>query len=113
MAEKNEYASVSQKMLTKMAKGFKVMDKMFAYVALAPKDGIFRADLKCDAERSLELRERYEGITATDFKTPLWNTVYLDSDVPDTLIEELIRHSADEVIRKLPKKRREEYLSEQ
>ncbi len=89
---------------------FKVMDKMFAYVALAPKDVIFRANLKCDAEKSLELRERYEGITATDFKTPLWNTIYLDSDVPDALIEDLIRHSADEVVRKLPKKRREEYM---
>ncbi len=88
---------------------FKVMDKMFAYVALSPKDGIFKVNLKCNPEKSIELREQYHGIAATDFKTLLWNTVYLESDVPDKLIEELISHSADEVIRKLPKKKQEEY----
>ncbi len=88
---------------------FKVMGKMFAYIPLEPKDGIFRADLKCNPEKSIELREKYNGITQTDFKTLLWNLVTLESDVPDILIEELIRHSADEVIRKLPKKKQEEY----
>lgn len=88
---------------------FKVMDKMFAYISLEPKDGIFRADLKCDPEKSAELQEKYSGITETDFKTPLWNSVTLESDVPDELIKELIRHSVDEVIRKLPKRKREEY----
>ncbi|MDR1756348.1 MAG: MmcQ/YjbR family DNA-binding protein [Culturomica sp.] len=88
---------------------FKVMDKMFAYIPLAPKDGIFRADLKCNPERSMELREKYNGITETDFKTPLWNLVTLESDVPDRLIEELIRHSVDEVIKKLPKRKQEAY----
>ncbi len=88
---------------------FKVMDKMFAYIALNPKDGIFKVNLKCNPEKSVELREQYRGITSTDFKTLLWNTVYLESDVPDKLIEELISHSADEVIRKLSKKKQEEY----
>jgi predicted DNA-binding protein (MmcQ/YjbR family) len=89
---------------------FKVMEKMFAYIPLKPKDGVFRADLKCNPEKSMELRERYSGITHTDFKTPLWNLVTLESDVPDDLIRELIRHSAEEVIKKLPKRKREEYL---
>jgi predicted DNA-binding protein (MmcQ/YjbR family) len=89
---------------------FKVMEKMFAYVPLNPKDGVFRADLKCNPEKSMELRERYNGITSTDFKTPLWNLVTLESDVPDDLIQELIRHSAEEVIKKLPKRKREEYF---
>lgn len=88
---------------------FKVMDKMFAYIALNPKDGTFKVELKCNPERSIELREQYYGIIATAFKTPLWNTVYLESDVPDKLIEELICHSVDEVIGKLPKKKQEEY----
>lgn len=88
---------------------FKVMDKMFAYIPLAPKDGVFRADLKCNPERSVELRENYCGITQTDFKTLLWNLVTLESDVPDQLIKELIYHSAEEVIKKLPKKKQEEY----
>ena len=91
---------------------FKVMDKMFAYIPLEPKDGVFKADLKCNPEKSIELRDRYYGITETDFKTPLWNLVTLDSDVPDELIKELIQHSVDEVIKKLPKRKREEYLNQ-
>lgn len=91
---------------------FKVMDKMFAYIPLDPKDGIFKADLKCNPEKSVELREKYGGITETDFKTPLWNLVTLESDVPDNLIKELIQHSVDEVIKKLPKRKREEYLNQ-
>lgn len=90
---------------------FKVMDKMFTYIPLEPKDGVFKANLKCDADKSLELREKYHGITETDFKTPLWNLVTLDSDVPDEVIKELIQHSADEVIRKLPKKKQAEYFN--
>lgn len=90
---------------------FKVMGKMFAYIPLEPKDGIFKACLKCDPEKSVELRETYEGITETDFKTPLWNLVTLESDVPDGLIRELIRHSVDEVIKKLPKYKREAYFN--
>ncbi len=69
---------------------FKVMGKMFAYIPLEPKDSIFKADLKCNPEKSLELREKYSGITHTDFKTLLWNLVTLESDVPDDLIKELI-----------------------
>jgi predicted DNA-binding protein (MmcQ/YjbR family) len=89
---------------------FKVMDKMFTYIPLEPKDGVFKADLKCNPEKSIELRERYYGINPTDFKTPLWNLVTLESDVPDKLIKELIQHSVDEVIKKLPKYKQEEYL---
>lgn len=91
---------------------FKVMDKMFVYIPLEPKDGVFRANLKCDPEKSIELREKYSGITETDFKTPSWNLVTLDSDVPDNLIKELILHSVDEVIKKLSKRKREEYLNQ-
>ncbi|MDR0431260.1 MAG: MmcQ/YjbR family DNA-binding protein [Tannerellaceae bacterium] len=91
---------------------FKVMDKMFCYIPLEPKDGVFKADLKCDPEKSVELREKYNGITQTDFKTPLWNLVTLESDVPDELIMELIQHSVDEVIKKLSKRKQEEYFSQ-
>jgi predicted DNA-binding protein (MmcQ/YjbR family) len=88
---------------------FKVAGKMFCFMDIAPKDGVFRAALKCDPARSESLREQYHGITRTQFKTLLWNNITLASDVPDELIEELICHSADEVVKKLPKKRQEEY----
>ncbi|MDR2039960.1 MAG: MmcQ/YjbR family DNA-binding protein [Bacteroidales bacterium] len=90
----------------------KVMDKMFAYITLEPKDGVFRVNLKCDPEKSMELRERFWGITETDFKTPSWNLVTLESDVPDDLIKELIQHSVDEVIKKLSKRKQDEYLNQ-
>jgi predicted DNA-binding protein (MmcQ/YjbR family) len=89
---------------------FKIMDKMFAYVGLDPKDGQFKVNLKCDLEKSLELRERYEGVKqGVHTSSLLWNAVYLESDVPDNLIKELIEHSVEEVIKKLPKKKQEEY----
>ena len=90
---------------------FKIMGKMFAYISIAPRDGEFRANLKCDPERSVELRERYEGIADGYYPgTLLWNGVLLESDVPDALIAELITHSVDEVVKKLTKAKRQEYL---
>ena len=88
---------------------FKVMNKMFVYIPLEPKDGEFKANLKCNPDKTVELREKYHGITETDFKTLMWNLVALESDVPDELIKELINHSVEEVIKKLPKSKREEY----
>lgn len=89
---------------------FKVMDKMFAYVALNPKDGVFKANMKCDEDRSERLREQYEGVdSGVHTKSLTWNTISLDSDIPDDLIRELVRHSVEEVIKKLTKKKQEEY----
>ena len=89
---------------------FKVMDKMFAYIGLDPKEGDFFVNMKCDPVRAVELRERYEGIRPGYHTSKLmWNSVYLDSDVPDALIKELVGHSVDEVIKKLPKIRQKEY----
>ncbi len=90
---------------------YKVMGKVFVYLEPEPDDGAVRAYMKCDPDRSVELRERYDGINPDTFKTLMWNWITLQSDVPDDLIAELVRHSADEVIAKLPKKKREEYLT--
>jgi predicted DNA-binding protein (MmcQ/YjbR family) len=91
---------------------FKVMGKIFAYVGLEPKDGVFRAVMKCNPERSVELRERYAGVThATHTKADEygWNAVSLDGDVPDSLIIELLHHSVAEVVGALSKKKQQEY----
>ncbi len=92
---------------------FKVMGKVFAYVRMEPADGVLRVALKCDAERSIVLRENFRDVTETEFKTPLWNAIALEGDVPDALIEELVRHSVDKVVEKLPRYKREEYLNMQ
>jgi hypothetical protein len=63
--------------------------------------------MKCEPEKSAQLMKYYEGITFgyhSDKKH--WISVYIQSDVPDRLIEKLIGHSVEEVIKKLPKKNR-------
>lgn len=90
---------------------FKVMEKMFAYTGLDPKDGQFKVNMKCNPEKSIELREKYDGIKqGTHSRSPKWNVVYIDSYVPDSLIVELINHSVEEVIKNLPKKKQLEYF---
>lgn len=91
---------------------FKVMDKMFAYIALDPKNGEFSVNLKCDPEKAINLREQYNGIIpGYHSNKKYWNTIYLESDVPDNLIKDLILHSVEEVIKKLPKSKQKEYYS--
>ncbi len=90
---------------------FKVVDKMFCMAHIEPKEGIYWADLKCNPEYTVTLRETYEGVGPGHVpSTLLWHRIMLESDVPDKLIIELIQHSVDEVIKKLPKAKREAYL---
>ncbi|MDR2805328.1 MAG: MmcQ/YjbR family DNA-binding protein [Dysgonamonadaceae bacterium] len=91
---------------------YKVMGKMFAYFSLFPKDGEFFVNMKCHPEKSADLMARYAGVTFgyhSDKK--YWISVFIRSDVPDALIAELIAHSVDEVIKKLPKSRQQAYLT--
>lgn len=91
---------------------FKVMDKMFAYTFLGASANDFRINLKCDPEKAIELRERFTGIIpGYHANKKYWNTVYIDSDVPDKLLKELINHSVEEVIKKLSKAKQREYLN--
>ena len=90
---------------------YKIMGKMFAFFPLNGKDNEHLVVLKCDPERTVELRDKYEGVTKGYYAGDnlLWNSVYIQRDVPDKLIAELIQHSADEVVKKMPKKKQEEY----
>ena len=90
---------------------YKVMSKMFAFFPLNPKENEHFVVMKCAPERTVELRERYEGITKGYYTGDnlIWNSVYIQKDVPDKLIIELIEHSVEEVVKKLPKKKQEEY----
>ena len=90
---------------------YKIMNKVFAFFILNPKGGEHFVVLKCDPGRTVELREKYQGITKGFYTGPtlMWNSVYVQRDVPDALIAELIEHSAEEVVKKLSKKRQKEY----
>lgn len=91
---------------------YKVMGKMYACLSLEPMPDGFTIILKCEPERSVELRENYMGIIpGYHFNKKHWNSVYLEKDVPKDLIRELINHSVEEVIKKLPKKLQVEYAN--
>ncbi len=90
---------------------YKIMNKMFAFFSLHPKEAEYFVVLKCDPDRTVELREKYRGITKGFYAgdSLMWNSVYIQKDVPDALIAELLEHSAEEVVKKLPKKKQAEY----
>ena len=83
---------------------FKVMNKMFALARM--NDEIFRFNLKCDPDRSLELREEYEDIIpGYHMDKKHWNTILAgNNQVPEKLQRELIDHSYELVTASLPKK---------
>ena len=82
---------------------FKVMGKMFALCGLEHIPS--RVNLKCDPERSIELREEYGDIIAGyHMSKKHWNTVTIEeSELSDEFIIELIDHSYDLVVAKLKK----------
>lgn len=81
---------------------FKVGGKMFALMALEKGDGV---NLKCDPERAVDLRDKYDGVLPGYHMSKVhWNTIKINSDVPDDLFYELIDHSYTLVMQKLPKK---------
>lgn len=85
---------------------FKVMGKMFTLVGL---DEIpLRINLKCDPERAVDLRERYEAVLpGYHMNKTHWNTVVCDGSVPDAEIREWIDHSYALVVASLRKSERE------
>ncbi len=85
---------------------FKVGSRMIGYTPLERPEGY--VCLKCDPERSEELRASYNGIEpAYHMNKRHWIGVTLGRDVPPTLILELINQSYDLVYRKMPRRERE------
>jgi len=86
---------------------FKVKDKMFALIPLDnPQPQIA---LKCDPDRAIELREKYENIVpAWHFNKKHWNTVIISPEISTELLKELIQHSYKLVVSGLPRKIKEE-----
>jgi len=82
---------------------FKVMGKMFALVPLERIPS--QANLKCDPEKAIVLREEYDGIITPGYHMSKihWNTLFLEN-LPPKLIMELVDHSYDLVVSKFTKK---------
>lgn len=89
---------------------FKVMGKMFALVALERIPS--QANLKCDPERAIELREEYDGVITPGYHMSKvhWNTIFLE-DLPPNLIRDLVDHSYDLVVSKFTRKLKAEFDS--
>ena len=82
---------------------FKVAGKMFALSGLEHQPPA--VNLKCDPEKSLELREQYsEIIEGFHMSKKHWNTISIEGNIPNNFIIELIDHSYDLVVKGMPKK---------
>lgn len=84
---------------------FKVAGKMYACMPLERTDMLI---LKCEPSYALELREHYAAIEpAWHFNKKHWNQHRI-SEIEDNLLKHLIDHSYEEVLKKLPRKVRDE-----
>ncbi|WP_370527241.1 MmcQ/YjbR family DNA-binding protein [Pedobacter sp. SYSU D00535] len=62
-------------------------------------------NVKCDPERAVALREEFDEVTPGYHMNKVhWNTVRMDGRLPDSLLQELIDHSYELVLKSLPKK---------
>ena len=85
---------------------FKVSGKMFALAALDEIPAT--ANLKCDPDLALELRDRYEQVQpGYHMNKKHWNTVEIESGIPDAELRKMIDHSYELVVKSLPKAVRE------
>src|SRR5437763_2498123 len=81
---------------------FKVAGKMFALVSLDEVPAI--ANLKCDPDLALDLRDRYEQVRpGYHMSKKHWNTVEIEGGIPAVELRRMIDHSYDLVVKSLPK----------
>ena len=81
---------------------FKVAGKMFALMSLDEVPAT--ANLKCDPDLALELRDRYEQVRpGYHMNKKHWNTVEIEGGIPETELRKMIDHSYDLVVQSLPR----------
>src|SRR5205085_10434377 len=81
---------------------FKVAGKMFALVSLDEVPAT--ANLKCDRDLALDLRDRYEQVRpGYHMNKKHWNPVEIESGIPDPELRKMVDHSYDLVVKRLPK----------
>ena len=88
---------------------FKVAGKMFLLASLDEQP--LWMNLKCDPEKAIDLRERYDSIRPGYHMSKIhWNTVEVNGELQPELIQELIDNSYDLVVAKLTKKTKEKFF---
>lgn len=97
---------------------FTIAGKIFAYLCVPEGPSCIHNDEaelvvpKCNPEKAIELREAFPGLVepAWHWNKKYWNQVRY-AQLPHEKLQELIFHSFNEVIQKLPKKLRTELAS--
>ncbi|WP_310828642.1 MmcQ/YjbR family DNA-binding protein [Paenibacillus pedocola] len=88
----------------------KVGGKMFALIFEGAEDE-FRLNLKCDPVIAENLREQHDAVRpGYHMNKKHWNTVMVDGSLPLSDIFDMINHSYDLVVGKLPTSVRESIL---
>src|SRR5207237_7812037 len=83
---------------------FKVTGKMFALMSLDEVPAT--ANLKCDPDLALDLRDRYEQVRpGYHMNKKHWNTVEIEGGIPEAELRKMIDHSYDLVVQRLPRAR--------
>ena len=84
---------------------FKVAGKMFALMSLDEVPAT--ANLKCDPDLALELRDRYEQVRpGYHMNKKHWNTVEIEAGIPETELRKMIDHSYELVVQSLSRANR-------
>lgn len=84
---------------------YKVMGKMFALTGLNSE--VFTANLKCDPDRAIELREEFDYVLpGYHMSKTHWNTVN-GENCPTKQLKELTDHSYNLVVESFSKKQKE------
>ncbi|SFD38654.1 MmcQ/YjbR family DNA-binding protein [Flavobacterium phragmitis] len=87
---------------------FRIFDKWFAVNPL--NDPELKISVKCDPEKAIDLRDNYNCVKpAWHFNKKFWNSIVLNWDMNDETLKFWIKHSVEEVVKKLPKKIQKEY----
>lgn len=89
---------------------FKVEGKMFLFCDLLEAEK--RITLKCDPERAIDLRERYPEVEpGYHTNKRLWISIWLRPSIGDPVVRDCVVHAYGEVLKKLPKIKREPLLT--
>lgn len=84
---------------------FKVFGKIFLLCGLDKPD---RFNVKCDPEKAILLREEFVEIQpGWHMNKKHWNTVFMNGSLSDKQLIEMIDHSYELIVTKLPKNKRD------
>lgn len=86
---------------------FKVSGKVFAILGESAPHTPVRLTMKCDPELAVHLRQRYAAVQpGYHVNKRHWNSVMLESTIPDAEVLEMLEHSYDRVVAGMPKSAR-------